>query len=153
MWFLLRLTFWLGVVLVLLPNLESQSVPKSQVNATEALLAAKDFVTDIQHICERQREACAVGSQTTIMLGQRAQAGAEILYDFLSEQFRSYGRRPGQTTASVPTPPRTLLRETLRPTDLAPPWRAPQPMDSEHDKRTGHGPHALRTRTATEFDN
>jgi hypothetical protein len=64
-------TFWLGVVLVLLANVGSQSVPKSKINATEALLAAKDIVTDIQHICERQREACAVGSETTVTLGQR----------------------------------------------------------------------------------
>ena len=87
MWFLLRMTFWLGVVLVALSNVASQSVPKSPINATEALLAAKDIVTDIQHICERQQEACAVGSQTTVTLGQRAQVGAKILYEFLSEKF------------------------------------------------------------------
>jgi hypothetical protein len=30
MWFVLRMTFWLGVVLVLLPHVGSQPVPKSQ---------------------------------------------------------------------------------------------------------------------------
>ena len=134
MWFLLRMTFWLGVVLVLLPNVGSQSVPKSQINATEALLAAQDIVTDIQHICERQREACVVGSQTTITLGQRARVGAKILYEFLSGQFGSYGHRPAQITASVPISPRTQLQDTLRPADLAPAWRAP-PIASERDKR------------------
>jgi hypothetical protein len=129
MWFLLRMTFWLGVVLVLLPNIGSQSVPKSQVNATEALLAAQDIVTDIQHICERQREACAVGSQTTVTLGQRVRVGAKILYGFLSEQFESYARSRQQITASVPIPPRTTSQDTLRPTDLAPHWRAPHPED------------------------
>jgi hypothetical protein len=129
MWFLLRMTFWLGVVLVLLPNVGSQSVPKSQINATEALLAAEDIVTDIQHICERHREACAVGSQTAVTLGQRAQVGAKILYEFLSKQFGAYERGPEQKTASVPIPPRTPLQDTLRPTDLAPPWRAPQSVD------------------------
>jgi hypothetical protein len=132
----------------LLANVGSQSVPKSKINATEALLAAKDIMTDIQHICERQREACAVGSETTVTLGQRAQVGAQILYEFLNEQFGSPGRRPGQITASVPTSPRTPLQDTLRPSDLAPPWRAPQPMN-EHDKGTGSGVHPLRTRTAT----
>jgi Family of unknown function (DUF5330) len=149
MWFLLRMTFWLGVVLVLLPNVGWQSVPKSQINASEALLAAKDIVTDIQHICERQREACAVGSQTTVTLGQRAQVGAKILYEFLSEQFGSYGRRPEQITASPPIPPRTPLQDTLRPADLVPPWRAPQPVDNEHDKRPAKG----RTHATREFDN
>jgi len=147
MWFLLRMTFWLGLVLVLLPDFGSQSVPKSQINAINALLAAKDIVTDVRHICERQREACAVGSETTVTLGQRAQAGAKMLYEFLSEQFGSYERKPGPNSATVPTLPRTPPQGTLRPTDLAPPWRAPQSIDNDHDKSTGHGPHALRTHT------
>jgi hypothetical protein len=146
MWFLLRMTFWLGLVLVLLPDFGSQSVPKSQINAINALTAAKDIVTDIRHICERQQEACAVGSETTVTLGQRAQSGAKMLYDFLSEQFGSYERKPGPSSA-VPTATRTPMQDTLRPTDLAPAWRAPQPIDDEHDKSTGHGPHALRTHT------
>src|SRR5262245_61902224 len=124
MWFLLRVTFWLGVVLVLLANVGSQSVPKSTINAAEALLAAKDIVTDIQHICERQREACTIGSETTVTLGQRARVGAQILYEFLNEQFGSSGRRRVQITASVPTSPRTPLQDTLRPSDLTAPWRA-----------------------------
>ena len=153
MWFLLRMTFWLGVVLVLLSYVGSQSVPKPQIDAPGALLAAKDIATDIQHICERRREACAVGAQTTVTLGQRAQVGAKILYEFLSEQFGSYGRRPAQITPSVPTSSRSQLQDTLRPTDLAPAWRAPQTLDNEHDKSTDHAPHALRTRTTTQLDN
>jgi hypothetical protein len=147
MWFLLRMTFWLGIVLVLLSYFGTQSVPKSQINASDALLAAKDIVSDIRHICERQREACAVGSETTVTLGQRVQVGAKMLYEFLSEQFGSYGRKPEPNSAAVPTSPRTPLQDTLRPTDLAPAWRAPQSIDNDNDKSTGHGPHALRTRT------
>jgi hypothetical protein len=141
------MTFWLGIVLVLLPDFGSQSVPKSQINPTDALLAAKDIVTDIRHICERQREACAVGSETTVSLGQRAHVGAKMLYAFLSEQFESYARKAGQNSAAVPTSPRSPLQDTLRPTDLAPAWRAPQSIDNEHDRSTGPGPHALRTHT------
>jgi Family of unknown function (DUF5330) len=126
MWFLLRMTFWLGVVLVLLPNVGSQPVPKSQISASEALLAAKDIVADIQHFCERQPEACVVGSQATVTLGQRAQVGAKILYEFLSEQ----ESRSVRTKGSVPIPPARPSQHTLRPTDLAPPWRSPQPTDT-----------------------
>ena len=57
MWFLLRMILWLCIVLVLLPSIGSQSVPKSQVSASEALRAAKVVATDIQHFCERQRES------------------------------------------------------------------------------------------------
>jgi hypothetical protein len=121
MWFLLRMTFWLGVVLVLLPNVGSQPVPKSQISVSEALLAAKDIVADIQHFCERQPEACVVGSQATVTLGQRAQAGAKILYEFFNVQFGSDESRPLRTTGAVPIPPARPSQHTLRPTDLAPP--------------------------------
>ena len=103
MWFLLRMTFWLGLVLVLLPSVGSQPVPKSQVGVSEALSATKGAVTDLQNFCERQKETCAVGSQAAITLGQRAQAGAKMLYELLSEQFGSDESRTVRTE-SVPLP-------------------------------------------------
>jgi len=66
MWFFLRMTFWLAVVLVLLPTGGLQTAPKSQVSASEAFLAAKGAVTDFEHFCERQQEACVVGSRTAV---------------------------------------------------------------------------------------
>jgi Family of unknown function (DUF5330) len=133
MWFLLRMSFWLGVVLVLLPSVGSQPVPQSQDSASEALLAAKDIVADIQHFCKRQSEACVVGSQATVTLGQRAKVGAKILYEFLSEQFGSQESRSVRTKVSVPIPPARPSQHTLRPTDLAPSWRGPQPTDTPRD--------------------
>ena len=44
-------------------------------------------MSDMQQFCERQPVACEVGSQTAVTLGQRAQAGAKILYEFLHERF------------------------------------------------------------------
>ncbi len=118
MWFVLRMTFWLGVVLVLLPNGGSQTVPKSQVSASEAFSAAEGAVTDIEHFCERQQEACVVGSRTAVTLGQRAQAGAKMLYEFLSKRVGSDQSKPVQTRSS---------QYTLRPTDVVSPWRGPPP--------------------------
>lgn len=116
--FVLRMTFWLGVVLVLLPNGGSQTVPKSQVSASEALSAAEGAVTDIEHFCERQQEACVVGSRTAVTLGQRAAAGAKILYEFLSKRVGSDQSKTMQTGPS---------QYTLRPTDVVSPWRGPPP--------------------------
>ena len=124
MWFLLRMAFWLGVALILLASVAPRPEPKSQINAVEAVLAAKDIVTDIRHICERQREACAVGSQTSVTLGERARAGAKMLYAFLSEHLASE-RRGAPMTASAPASPRASMQDTLQPTDRAPAWRAP----------------------------
>jgi hypothetical protein len=103
--FLLRATFWLVLVLVLLPSSGSKPVPKSQVSATEAFSAAKGVLTDIQNFCERQQEACMVGSRTAITIGQRAQAGAGMLYEFLSERFGSNESRSARTMDTVPPPP------------------------------------------------
>ncbi len=104
MWVFLRMTFWLAVVLVLLPNGGSQTTPKPQVSASEAFSAARGAVTDFEHFCERQQEACVVGSRTAVTLGQRAQAGATMLHDFLSERLGSNESRPVRTTDSVPFP-------------------------------------------------
>jgi hypothetical protein len=66
----------------LLPTGGSQTAPKSQVSAGEALSAAQGAVTDFEHFCERQQKACVIGSRTAVTLGQRVQSGAELVYDF-----------------------------------------------------------------------
>jgi Family of unknown function (DUF5330) len=104
MWFLLRMTFWLAVVLVLLPTGGSQTTPNPQVSASEAFSAAGGAVTDFEHFCERQQEACVVGSRTAVTLGQRAQAGAKMLYEFLSKRLGSNEPKSARTTDSIPLP-------------------------------------------------
>ena len=104
MWFLLRMTFWLAAVLVLLPTGGSQTAPKAQVSAGKAFSAARDAVTDFEHFCKRQQEACVVGSQTAVTLGQRAQAGAKMLYEFLGERLGSNDSKSMRTTDSIPLP-------------------------------------------------
>lgn len=127
MWFLLRLAFWLGVVLVILPSGGSQHLPKSQISAGEAFSAARVAVTDMQHFCERQPAACEVGSQTAVTLGQRAQAGAKILYEFLHERFGGEETASIPATGAVPLPRAAPSQHTLQPADMTPPWRGPQP--------------------------
>jgi hypothetical protein len=119
--FLLRVAFWLGVVLVLLPTGGSQPVPQSQVSAGEAFSAAKAAVSDMQHFCERQPNVCEVGSQTAVTLGQRAQVGAKMLYEFLQEWIGEESK----PTGSLPPATAKSSQQTLRPADLSPPWRGP----------------------------
>ena len=126
--FLLKLTFWLGLVLVLLPSGGSQPPPNMPVNATEALSAARAAVTDMQSFCERQVQACVVGSQTAVALGHRAQAGAKMLYEFLIEKLGP--DETGSVKAAgtpVPMPAPRPSQHTLTPADLTPAWRGPQP--------------------------
>jgi hypothetical protein len=123
--FLLRVAFWLGVVLILLPSGGSQPVPTSQVSAVDAFSAAKAAMSDMQQFCSRQPTVCDVSSQTAVTLGQRAQIGAKMLYEFLQERFGSDESASAQSTGSVTRP----SQHTLRPADLSPPWRGPDPRD------------------------
>ena len=126
--FLLRVAFWLSVVLILLPSGGSQPLPKSQVSAGEAFSAATAAMSDMRQFCERQPNVCEVGSQTAVTLGQRAQVGAKMLYEFLHERFGNDESATVQSTGTVPAA--RPSQHTLRPTDLSPPWRGPQPRDS-----------------------
>lgn len=128
--FLLRMAFWLVVILALLPSGGSQPTPNVNVSAIEAMLAAKATVTDMRSFCDRQPDACAVGSQAAAAIGQRAQAGAKMVYEYLNEHL---GPNETGTVVNAPTgkaiplPPERPSRHTLSPADLTPPWRGPQP--------------------------
>jgi hypothetical protein len=143
MMFLLRVAFWFGVVLVLLPSGGAKDTPRaaqgSAISATEAVTAASATVSDMSHFCSRQPEACAVGAQAAAVLGQRAQAGAKMVYDFVNE------RRSQQTTGSVATggPAAKAVavnkpsQNTLTASDVTPPWRAPS---ASHKEAQGRNP-------------
>ena len=87
MWFLLRLTFWLGLVLVLLPRdktPESEKTP--QIGASEAVQAATAAVSDMSQFCKRQPTACEVGGQAATVIGQRAADGARKVYGIITDK-------------------------------------------------------------------
>ncbi len=87
MFFLLRMAFWLGLVLVLLPREktpESDKLP--QLGASEAVSAATAAVSDMSQFCKRQPAACEVGGQAATVIGQRAQDGARKLYQIITDK-------------------------------------------------------------------
>jgi Family of unknown function (DUF5330) len=134
MFFLLRMAFWLGLVLVLLPTGAAQRAPAStEVSASEAISAASATVGDLRGFCARQPDACTVGSQVATAIGYKAQAGAKMLYNVLSETLarRETGslangtpRRADGAKAALEKSERTS-QSTLTPADLAPSWRGP----------------------------
>ncbi len=142
MFFLLRMAFWLGLVLILLPTGSAQrasatSDATSNVGASDAISAASATVQDLRGFCTRQPEACNVGSQVAVALGYKAQAGAKMLYDFLSDSLApretgSVNRIPGQNGIATKTgldkaAADPASQNTLTPADLAPAWHGPQP--------------------------
>src|SRR5215203_2172676 len=87
MFFLLRMAFWLGLVLVLLPREKTPEADKlPQIGASEAVSAASAAVSDMSQFCKRQPTACEVGGQAASALGQRAQEGARKLYHIITDK-------------------------------------------------------------------
>jgi hypothetical protein len=125
MFFLLRMAFWLGLVLVLLPRDKTPETEKlPQIGASEAVSAATAAVSDMSQFCKRQPTACEVGGQAATAIGQRAQDGARKLYKIITDK-----KAPDHTgsignadtvEATADTP-----RDTLTSADMAIEWQVP----------------------------
>jgi len=124
MWFLLRLTFWIGLVLVLLPRDKAPDADKlPQIGASEAVSAATAAVSDVSQFCKRQPAACEVGGQAATLIGQRAQAGAKKLYQIITDK-----RSPDHTSSighieSADPESAEAARDTLTADDMQIEWR------------------------------
>ena len=137
MFFLLRMAFWLGLVLVLLPREktpESDKVP--QVGASEAVSAATAAVSDMGQFCKRQPAACEVGGQAATAIGQRAQDGARQLYKIITDKKPVTDKKPDADkkpdhTSSIDTADEAeavvaLPTDALTEDDMAIEWRMPR---------------------------
>ena len=128
MFFLLRMAFWLGLVLVLLPRDKTpESEKQPQVGASEAVQAATAAVSDMSQFCKRQPAACEVGGQAATVIGHRAQAGARKIYQMITDrknpdQTGSIERDELAVVAARPT-----SQDTLTTTDRDITWREPKP--------------------------
>lgn len=119
MFFLLRLTFWLSVVCILLPG-GGEKAP-SAVDTLQAMSAAGAAVSDMRGFCERQPDACVVGGQVASALGHRAQEGAKTIVEFVSAKMNEPSAPATKSSA----------RGTLSASDLQPAWQGP-PAIKEH---------------------
>jgi hypothetical protein len=90
--------------------------------------AAMAAVGDVRQFCDRQPEACTVGSSAAVTLGHRAQAGAKMIYELLTERLgpNETGSTSAGMSATAPGAVTAPSRDTLTPSDLAPLWRGPQ---------------------------
>jgi hypothetical protein len=131
MFFLLRMAFWLGLVLVLLPREktpESEKLP--QIGTSEAVSAATAAVSDMGQFCKRQPAACEVGGQAATVIGQRAQDGARKLYQIITDKKSpdhtgSIGGIDDADIAAI-----TVPRDTLTQDDLQVEWHVPTSASS-----------------------
>jgi hypothetical protein len=125
MFFLLRMAFWLGLVLVLLPLEKTPELDKSpQVGASEAVSAASAAVSDMSQFCKRQPAACEVGGQAATAIGHRAQAGARKLYQMITDKRAAdHTSSIGEVENADASLAGTAPHDTLTPNDLQAEWR------------------------------
>jgi hypothetical protein len=155
MFFLLRVAFWLTIVLALLPSGGAQqSAQAAKVGPTDAVAAAGAAVSDMTNFCDRQPDACVVGAQAAVAIGQRAQAGAKMVYEFFNDH-ASHGSETGSVAKAksasgagpklasavrtVPASPGS--QSTLKDSDLDPVWQGPMPARAEHVPLPRRAPH------------
>jgi hypothetical protein len=128
--FLLRMAFWLGLVLVLLPRDKTPDAEKSpQIGASEAISAATAAISDMSQFCKRQPQACEVGGQAATAIGVRAQEGANKVYHIITD------KKPVEADKKAPEHTGSIggldsdaqladlaPRDTLSPDDLQAEW-------------------------------
>jgi len=124
---LVRLAFWLGLLVLLLPADAQQQARFSSF--------ASNAVERLSTFCDRNGRTCAAGSEVWATFLRKAEFGVRLIGDLLGPG----GQRPaasapqGAPAATLPnapaTPPpdrRANPHGTLRPPDLyQPPWRMP----------------------------
>jgi hypothetical protein len=132
MMFLLRWAFWLSVALALLPTFaprQASTVP-AEVSAADAVTAASATLADLTRFCERRPA-----------FGGRAREGAKIVYDFVGGRLGKQDRPEGQerhdhqerspvavgNAEPAPAEAAKASQNTLTSSDVASPWRGPQP--------------------------
>lgn len=119
--FLIRLTFWLSLVIYLLPN--ETPTPVVNAGADDSLSQAASVLKEMGQFCDRKPETCAIGTQAAAAISHQVQTSAKKLFEVLRAPSGSGvdgGRvvRPDTAGAS---------QDTLTPEDLLPAWRGPEP--------------------------
>jgi hypothetical protein len=108
------------------------------------MTAASATVADLSGFCERRPDACAAGAQFATVFGQRAQAGAKIVYDFVGAKIGKSERTATNTSAPAGNAAADALgaeivkssQHTLTTTDMTPSWRGPHPRKDGSAKRS-----------------
>jgi hypothetical protein len=108
MFFLLRMAFWLSLVILLLPADSESGEQAPRVSAFETISAAQAAVSDISQFCQRNPDVCVTGGNAFQVFAEKVRFGAKLLYNTFSE------KKPADGGAS-----------TLSPDDLKPAWHDP----------------------------
>ncbi|OWV74857.1 hypothetical protein ATY76_26205 [Rhizobium sp. R339] len=110
MWFLIKGSFWFGLVLVLLSVFSTEGSDKHangpQLQLSDAFTAASGAYDYLTGMCSEKPEVCVKGAETFTALGYRAREGARVAYELLDSQFQD--EAPATAKLAEPTAPAAL---------------------------------------------
>jgi hypothetical protein len=115
--FLIRVAFWLGLVVLLLPTDARQQA--------RLYSAAANTVERVTTFCDRSPKVCAAGAELWAAFLKKAEFGVRLAVDLATSSTHKEADPPaevsghtGRVPVRAPQP-----RGTLTPRDLAPAWR------------------------------
>ena len=92
--FIVKVAFWLGLVLVLIPH-GGESEPRGEtVVPPQILYTAGEVARDLSGFCGRKPDACQSGHAVLKTIGISAREGARIAYEALDTHLASDGQKP-----------------------------------------------------------
>lgn len=143
MFFLMRTTFWLTLVLVLI-SFGSEEKTEASVDPIKAFFAAQATVADLGGFCGRNPQVCETGGEALSAIGSRAREGARLVYEFLGDQTAEsdvttevavQDVAPGLTTGSIGQSIGTLTAQ-----DMTLPWQGSELSDEKSPNAIGPVP-------------
>ncbi|ESR22765.1 DUF5330 domain-containing protein [Lutibaculum baratangense] len=135
--FLIRLAFWLTLVLLVLPMPRSETGEASgtTISAFDALGFAQSAVSDVAGFCDRNPRACETGAMLIGTLREKAIYGSQLVYRSLSAEPDTDPSLAGPDAPEGPDPqagPDSGVAAPLRPSldtlseeDRQVSWRGP----------------------------
>jgi hypothetical protein len=115
--FLIRVTFWLALIVLLLPTDKS---------AQERLYAAaSETAHRVATFCDRNPQVCTRGNEYWAVFKRKLDFGTKLAYELASERLMGKSAPAAAPVTTSSTPPTKVERAkgTLSPPDMQPEWR------------------------------
>src|SRR4051794_18646967 len=117
MWLMVRVAFWISIVLLLLPATPSPEIAQPHRDSAPALADALAAVSDRRQFCVGQPNACVIGSKI-VVFGQKPQLRAKGIDE--TGLRRGHGEPLNDLHRNQHG--RKIARDTLTIVDRAEPW-------------------------------
>ncbi len=114
--FLIRVTFWLALIVLLLPT--------DKGTQERLYTAASETAHRVATFCDRNAQACARGSEYWAVFKQKLDFGAKLAYEIASERLMGKSTPAAAPVTTSSTPAKVeRAKGTLSPAVLQPEWR------------------------------